>query len=666
MGPKLSVVMPAYNAERYLEESLDSALGQTFDDFELVVVDDGSTDSTPEILARYAAVDARMRVIRQENGGSGKAMNTGIDHAIGDYVAILESDDLMMPEMLETLYRRACETDADVVRGDYWTFTGEGESRSYTYMQACPDRRFYGPVHDSTTTTALYYPIPMNWQGIYRRSFLNERSIRHSESPGAAFQDNGFWFQTLAWAKRVVYVHRALYCYRVDNPGASTKATDLKQFYAMRGEYDFIRRFLESNPEQYKRLYMTYLHFRLDNLVARFFAAAPDARPEMAQVIRDELREAMRYREFSWNRFGTSLALDLKAILRDPADFAAHPLYNINDLCWNEVAERVHRSVDYIDPNLTTPAWLVAEYLDALDIEDGKQDEAAADAASAEAASGTSDGARADDELQASAGLLSCGRQLCRDVLTPQIARSWELVTARDVSTAEVGERAICRVLEETSGDPSSRLLHDRHHAPYVATVYADGTYDADLYSEDVLISITDEDAYACALAAVPSEGSRLAGVGIDLANTRDFRLDCDYERFYRFLFTDNELRMIERVPEETRPVLATSLFSIKEAAVKSVAPLVRRYEATHATERMRARLHDLEVLFDGDVRSPGDFIADAHRGEVRCFGLTGEHMELIGMSRIRVGLVPGRRYVFAVAICEASLSVGERGAASC
>lgn len=99
--PKVSVIMPVYNGERFIEQAIDSLLAQNFQDWELVVVDDGSTDSTPLILDRYA--DTRIRVIRQENGGEARARNTGLDHMRGEYMAFLDADDIYFQNALEDL-----------------------------------------------------------------------------------------------------------------------------------------------------------------------------------------------------------------------------------------------------------------------------------------------------------------------------------------------------------------------------------------------------------------------------------------------------------------------------------------------------------------------------------------------------------------------------------
>ena len=114
--PKVSVIIPVYNVEKYLHECLDSLLNQTLKDIEIIAVDDGSTDSSLKILKDYAKKDKRLKVLTQENKGAGAARNLGMKHATGSYLSILDSDDYFDHSMLELLYKKAEKTKAkDVV-----------------------------------------------------------------------------------------------------------------------------------------------------------------------------------------------------------------------------------------------------------------------------------------------------------------------------------------------------------------------------------------------------------------------------------------------------------------------------------------------------------------------------------------------------------------------
>ena len=119
---KLSIVIPVYNVENYLRKCIDSVLNQDYDDYEIILVDDGSPDKSGTIAEEYAARDKRFVVIHKENGGYGKAMNVGIDYATGEYIGIVEPDDYVELHMFETLYNKAIETNVDFIKSDFYQF----------------------------------------------------------------------------------------------------------------------------------------------------------------------------------------------------------------------------------------------------------------------------------------------------------------------------------------------------------------------------------------------------------------------------------------------------------------------------------------------------------------------------------------------------------------
>jgi len=134
MQPLVSVIMPAYNAERYIADSIRSVLTQTYSDWELVVVDDGSTDQTSEVVRELAARESRIKYVHQENGRLGKARNIGILNSSGQFVAFLDSDDLWLPEKLELQVRAQQTTDADVVfAGGYIFFDENAKDETICY-----------------------------------------------------------------------------------------------------------------------------------------------------------------------------------------------------------------------------------------------------------------------------------------------------------------------------------------------------------------------------------------------------------------------------------------------------------------------------------------------------------------------------------------------------
>lgn len=136
----VSILMPAYNAEKYIAESIQSVMAQTLADWELIVVDDGSTDNTAGVVNAFVSADARIKYVYQPNGRLGKARNTAFRHATGGLIAFLDSDDLWLPEKLELQVAALGEQGADIVYTDGFIFSGDNVADESTTFPIIPDR----------------------------------------------------------------------------------------------------------------------------------------------------------------------------------------------------------------------------------------------------------------------------------------------------------------------------------------------------------------------------------------------------------------------------------------------------------------------------------------------------------------------------------------------
>lgn len=234
--PKVSVVVPVCNVEKYIAKCLDSILVQTLIDIEIICVDDGSTDKSGMILDQYAEKDARIRVIHKANSGYGDSMNIGFDMAVGEYIGIVESDDVIKPKMYEVLYSKAKENDLDLIKSNaifWWETINLQES---TYKNELDD--FYNIILNSEDREIMFRFFMNTWTGIYKKEFLKKYNISHNTTLGASYQDNGFWMQTLCFCKKAMWLKDAFYYYRQDNPLASIKSKN--KVYAMLNEYQYV------------------------------------------------------------------------------------------------------------------------------------------------------------------------------------------------------------------------------------------------------------------------------------------------------------------------------------------------------------------------------------------------------------------------------------------
>ena len=222
MTPKVSIVVPVYNVEKYLNECLSSLKDQTLKDIEILVIDDGSTDSSLEIARRYEKADFRFKVFTKPNAGYGHSMNMGFKNATGDYIGIVESDDIASVNMFQQLWELATKTNADVVRSNYWTMKG-GELTNVinvTDLSGAPYEKSFNPAD----FTDILRGSPAIWTGLYKREFIADNGIDFLETPGASYQDTGFMLKALTLADRAAITRRAFLHYRIDNENSSVKS----------------------------------------------------------------------------------------------------------------------------------------------------------------------------------------------------------------------------------------------------------------------------------------------------------------------------------------------------------------------------------------------------------------------------------------------------------
>lgn len=202
--PKISVIVAAYNAERYIGRCLDSILAQTMSDFEVIVVNDGSTDGTPAILDGYASKDPRVHVIHKENGGVASARQAGLDAAQGEYTIHADSDDWVEPEMLEELYRKAREEELDMIICDYWEVFNEGEKYNCQEPISSERRECFGEMMNRLAGSLC--------NKLIRRCCYTDYNIRFDPDVRME-EDKLVCLKILSHDIRVGYINKAFYHY---------------------------------------------------------------------------------------------------------------------------------------------------------------------------------------------------------------------------------------------------------------------------------------------------------------------------------------------------------------------------------------------------------------------------------------------------------------------
>ena len=318
---KVSIIVPVCNVEEFLSECLDSCINQTLQDIEIICVNDGSSDNSLEILKEYASKDNRVKIIDKDNAGYGHAINIGIDMALGEYIGIVESDDCVELDMYKKLYDIAFLNDLDLIKSDFYRFAYDKKNNIKKDLirvaARAPD--LYNTVINPEYDTRVFHLVMQTWSGIYKRKYLISHNIRHNETPGASYQDNGFWFQTMMYAERVFFHNEAFYMNRRDNPNSSVYNTG--KVYCMHNEYEYIRRILDKNPQLFELFKYQYTRKKFLNFLFTYNRIGDEFKWDYLFSIQKELREAINNSEIDWNEFDVKDREDLQLILENPGEF---------------------------------------------------------------------------------------------------------------------------------------------------------------------------------------------------------------------------------------------------------------------------------------------------------------------------------------------------------
>lgn len=233
----ISVIMPVFNTKQYLEQAIESVTNQIFQDWELILVDDGSFDGSEKICDDYATKDRRIRVIHQENRGVSEARNTGIKHASGEYVQFLDSDDWLYPETLKTAYEAAINSDSDMVIFDV-QYEGEGFS-----------------WHEKSTISDGVYDSELILEKLAQPSippYACNKFCRRPLYEGVSFPEGEKWedvattFYPVSRAKKITVLGKPLYHYRQIKSSITKQALNDKSIYKWRflqyrKRYEFLK-----------------------------------------------------------------------------------------------------------------------------------------------------------------------------------------------------------------------------------------------------------------------------------------------------------------------------------------------------------------------------------------------------------------------------------------
>lgn len=215
--PKVSIIVPIYNVEKYIDRCMQTLINQTLQDIEIIMVDDGSPDNCPKLCDEYAQKDNRIKVIHKKNGGLSDARNAGLNIATGEYIAFIDSDDYTSTEAYETLYNKAKETNADIVFAGFKYQNADGSIDKCFLLDHTFDN------HDAIIeflSSMIYDKKPRKdtvwmsvWNGIYKRELLEKNRIRFKSERDYLSEDIVFHTELIPLCKKIVCIPETFYNY---------------------------------------------------------------------------------------------------------------------------------------------------------------------------------------------------------------------------------------------------------------------------------------------------------------------------------------------------------------------------------------------------------------------------------------------------------------------
>lgn len=217
MDKKVSIIVPVYNVENYLERCLNSLIEQTYPEIEIILVDDGSRDRSGVMCDEYKAKDNRIKVIHKENGGLSSARNTGMQNASGEFLLFVDSDDYLDCQAVEILMGKAIQYTADIVEGNTYLLDSLDEKKSYVSNNIKTDYVYNGREYaiERINNHCFYAAV---WLKLYRKKYLEDINARFEI--GRLHEDELWNPQVVIPAERIVYVDYKFYYYDISRPSS--------------------------------------------------------------------------------------------------------------------------------------------------------------------------------------------------------------------------------------------------------------------------------------------------------------------------------------------------------------------------------------------------------------------------------------------------------------
>ncbi len=309
-NPLISVIVPIYNAEKYLKISLTSVLNQTYHNFEVIMINDGSKDGSQTIADEFAKKDKRFKLYNQENSGGSESRNKGLNLASGEYIAFLDNDDIYAPQYLEILLENLQKTEADVSCCSYLKFYGDG---NYTFEQKKEVPEFFVSTTPFIDKFKKKKKIEMlMWCKLYKKSLFDD--IKFSKDL-PAINDMLLNIEVLLKAKKLVFCREPLIAYRILENSQTNKRLSDKRI----SEYAALPRLINALSSQYpkhktllRKIAARYAFGQCVEEISQKYDAKKDA--DIYQKMHEVIKKLQEDKVFTLSSLGFKRWLKLKSL----------------------------------------------------------------------------------------------------------------------------------------------------------------------------------------------------------------------------------------------------------------------------------------------------------------------------------------------------------------
>lgn len=295
---KISVIIPMYNVENYIEQCLESVICQDFNEKEIIIIDDGSIDRSYDIACRYSEKYNYIQIFKQKNQGQSVARNKGISYAKGEYIFFLDSDDYISKGSLEYLYKICKKNDLDIIKTEWYALLEESNEKKL-------NKSLLIDIHNKVITCEEYFKRAINswynvipWNGLIKKSFLEKFNIRFPE--GIQFEDNTFALKvyTSNLNAKIMQIEYPFYYVRIRQGSTTTEVIKPKKIYDMLSNIyimnEFINKYEKEN--EFKNLLKIAVSILVFHMTSYYYRIEKNERKKIKKTIpKYVLKEAIKY-----------------------------------------------------------------------------------------------------------------------------------------------------------------------------------------------------------------------------------------------------------------------------------------------------------------------------------------------------------------------------------